>query len=183
MSFAHALATYLNLNLILGIGFCGLSFFAFILKIAKLKMGHRSELQLHYFTLTLALLLTCIHPLIPKNEIFAPPAKVWAAPSLKSFSSDYDQLRQNGYLRVSTPLGISTLQVAQISQIWIILGALLLLFASVSLWRDLRALLQINRHSFLVRRIGKVCIFVNPSIPVPFPTGFPIKPILFCRRR
>ncbi len=168
MSLAQVLSTYLNMNLLILIGFTGLSLFSFAMKKAKSNLGAGTELRLHYAVMTTILILTVIHPLLPKNEVFTRAAKVWSAPSIKSFGRDYAASEKGGYLSLSTPLGTSTLQADQVAFIWGILGVLVLILGGLFIGRDLRILFKIKKNSFLVRRLGRVRILVNDAIHVPF---------------
>jgi membrane-bound lytic murein transglycosylase D len=173
MSLAQILSTYLNMNILIVIGFVGLGLFSFALKKTGFRLGSRVELKLHYLIMIAVLGLTFIHPLLPRNEVFSPAAKVWSAQSIQSFADDYTASDKGGYLSLPTPMGISTLQADQVAVTWMILGAVLLVLGGLFISRDLRLLLKIKRNSFLVRQIGKVRIFVNDEIQVPFSYWLP----------
>jgi membrane-bound lytic murein transglycosylase D len=173
MSLAQALSTYVNINILILIGFVGLSLFSFLLKKIKLNIGAGTELRLHYSVMTLIVCLTLIHPLLPKNEVFSPAAKVWSAQSLRSFNQDYTAADRGGFLSLSTPVGTSTLQADQVTTVWLFLGTILLVLGGLVVSRDLRVLFRIKRNSFLVRRVGRVHIFVSDSIYVPFSFWWP----------
>jgi membrane-bound lytic murein transglycosylase D len=188
MSLAQVLSTYLNMNLLILIGFVGLGIFSFTLKKTGFRLGSGVELKLHYVVMFAVLFLTLIHPLLPRNEVFSPAAKIWSAQSIKSFGEDYTAFDKGGYLSLPTPIGTSTLQADQVAVTWAILGAVLLLLGGLFITRDLRLLLKIRRHSFLVRRIGKVRVLVNDDIRVPFSYWLPgqanvILPSAFVGRR
>jgi hypothetical protein len=97
------------MNLLVVIGFVGLSLFSFSLRSAKLNLGSGTELRLHYTVMSIILILTVIHPLLPRNEVFSPAAKVWSAQSIKSFALDYTAPDKGGYLSLPTPMGSSIL--------------------------------------------------------------------------
>lgn len=171
MSLAQVLSTYLNMNLLILVGFLGLGLFSLGLKKTGFRLGSGAELKLHYLVMLAVLGLTVIHPLLPRNEVFSSAAKVWSAQSIKSF--DYTAPDKGGYLSVPTPMGTSTLQADQVAMTWAILGIILLLFGGLFIFRDIRTLLKIKRKSFLVRQVGRVRIFVNDEIQVPFSYWFP----------
>lgn len=173
MSLAQVLSTYLTMNLLILIGLVSLGLFSFTLKKINLRLGAGAELKLHYAVLLIILVLTSIHPLLPRNGVFSPAAKVWSARSIKSFGQDYTTTDKGGYLSLPTPMGISTLQADQIALTWGLLGVVLLLFGSLSLSRDLRFLLKTKRKSFLVKRMGRVRILINDEIQVPFSYWLP----------
>lgn len=173
MSLAQVLSTYLNLNLLLLVGLTGLSLFSFALRKAKTNLGAGTELRLHYAVMTIILILTLIHPLLPKNEVFSPAAKVWSAQSIQSFGRDDSAIDKGGYLSLPPPMGISPLQADQVAINWGIMGAALLILGGLFVGRDLRVLLKTKRNSFLVRRHGRIRILVNDTIQVPFSYWLP----------
>ncbi|MEK6774668.1 MAG: hypothetical protein AABY64_12045 [Bdellovibrionota bacterium] len=87
MNLAQALSMYLNLNLLVVIGYVGTKLFSFTLQKLKLIMSAQDELKLHYAILAVILMMTLIQPLMPRREFFSPPTKVWAAQSAKNFES------------------------------------------------------------------------------------------------
>ena len=152
MSLAQVLSTYLNMNLLIVIGFVGLSLFSFVMKRTKSNLGAGTELRLHYAVMTIILILTVIHPLLPRNEVFSPAAKVWSAQSIKSFGQDYTAPDKGGYLSLPTLMGTSTLQADQVAITWGILGALLLILGGLFIGRDLRVLFKTKKNSFSLRK-------------------------------
>ncbi len=172
MTLAQALSTYLNLNLLILIGFIGLAGFALAIRKLGFSLGARSELKMHYLALSTILSLTALHPLLPRNEIFSPPAKVWSAQSIKSFSED-TTTDNGGYLSLSTPRGISTLEADRVALVWTLLAAILFIFGGRRMHSDFRLLLKLQRDSYLVKRVGHVRISVNDSIHVPFSYWLP----------
>lgn len=173
MSLAQILSSYLNLNLLILIGFAGLAVFSFILRFAGLRFASKSELKLHYFMLMAILGLTAIHPLLPRQEVFSPAAKVWSAPSIQSFANTYGSAQRGGYLSFPTPTGTSTVEVDRVAMIWTSLAVFLIAWGGVFIFREIRVLVKLGRGSFLIRRIGQVGIFVNDQIPVPLSYWLP----------
>ena len=173
MSLAQVLSTYLNVNLLILIGFVGLGLFSFTLKRINLRLGAGAELKLHYAVLLIILGLAAIHPWLPRSEVFSPAAKVWSAQSIKSFGQDYTAPDRGGYLSLPTPLGTSTLQADQVALTWAILGVVLFILGGLFISRDLRLLLRTKRNSFAVKRVGRVRIFINDNIQVPFSYWLP----------
>ena len=72
-----------------------------------------------------------------------------------------------------TPMGTSILQANQVVITWTILGILLLILGGLFIVRDLRILLKIKQNSFLIRKIGRVHIFISDVIHVPFSYWLP----------
>lgn len=173
MSLAQVLSTYLNMNLLILIGFANLALFSFALKKTGFRLGSGTELKLHYIVMLVVLGLTAIHPLLPRAEVFPPAAKVWSAQSIKSFGEDYAAPDKGGYLSLPTPIGTSTIQADQVALTWAILGAVLLLMGGLFISRDLCVLLKITRNSFLIRQVGRVRVLVNDDIQVPFSYWLP----------
>jgi membrane-bound lytic murein transglycosylase D len=173
MSLAQVLSAYLNLNLLIFIGVIGLRLFSLIIKNLKLNLGAGTELKLHYVVMTCILILTVIHPLLPKNEVFSPAAKVWSAQSMKSFGEDYTLKNSGGYLSLSNSMGATKIQADQVAFTWSILSGLILLCGGIFIGRDLRALFKIKKNSFLIKKRGRVRILVSDAIQVPFSYWLP----------
>ncbi len=173
MSLAQTLSTYMSANLLILIGFLGLGLFSLILKKIKMKIGAAYELKLHYAVMLSVFGLTLIHPLLPKSEIFSPAAKVWSAQSINSFGEEYTATNVGGYLSLPSSAGMSTVQADQVVIVWFILGTVLLLLGGIFIFKDLATLFGIKKHSFLVRKIGCVRIYINDSIQVPFSFWLP----------
>lgn len=173
MSLAQVLSTYININLLIVIGFVGLGIFSIVTKKIKMRMDAGLELKLHYGLLIMILAFTVFHPFLPRNEIFSPAAKVWSAQSIKSFGKDYAASDKGGYLSLPTPMGASILQADQVAVTWIILASILLIFGFLFIARDLRILFKTKQNSFLIRKIGRVHIFISDVIQVPFSYWLP----------
>jgi beta-lactamase regulating signal transducer with metallopeptidase domain len=173
VSLAQVLSTYVNINLLIVIGFVGLGLFSIVTKKIKMRMDAGLELKLHYGLLIMILAFTVFHPFLPRNEIFSPAAKVWSAQSIKSFGEDYAASDKGGYLSLPTPMGTSILQADQVAVIWIILATLLLILGSLFIVRDLRILFKTKQNSFPIRKIGRVHIFISDVNQVPFSYWLP----------
>jgi membrane-bound lytic murein transglycosylase D len=168
MSLAQFITFYLNLNILIGIGFLGLGLATYLLKAFKKNIKSRSELRLHYNIFILILGLAFVQIFLPKNEIFSPAVRVWTADSIKNFAKDYAHESNSGYLSIPSPVGLSTISADHVTFVWTLLAALVLLFGFLFIGKDLKILFAIKRNSFLIRRIGKTQIFINESIQVPF---------------
>lgn len=173
MSLAQALTSYLTLNLLIVIGFCSLLFFSVICRLTKKCIASQTELKLHYSILIMTLILFAAHPLLPKNEIFTPTAKVWSAKSIKSFGQDFVTPENGGYLALPTLSGQSAVKAEHISAIWSFLALILIVFGGFVFSRDFLRLVKIRRQSYLVKKIGPVCIFANDEVLVPFSYRLP----------
>ncbi len=173
MNLAELLSTYLTLNFLLLLGFLGLATVTYVVAKWGRRFSASDELRLHDGVLFLILLLAVAHPFFPKNEVFRPAAKVWSASSIKSFSEDYKASDRSGFLSVSTPRGTSTVKAGQVAIVWALLGAGLFLCGSFFQLRDLRRLLAIKRGSYRLRKLGKVRLYINDEIRVPFSYWLP----------
>ncbi len=173
MSLALALSMYLNLNLLIVIGFVGLGALSWLSRKLRNPMSSSVELKLHYLMLLAIFSMTMIQPLLPRNEIFTPAAKVWSAESIKSFGREYSAADQGGYLSWKTPQGNSVLRADQVIETWISILVFLFAVGGSFLLRDLLVLFRIKRKSYLIRKIGNTRIFVNDSMAVPFSYWLP----------
>ena len=145
MNLAEALSFYLNLNLLVLIGYVGLCSIAFLFKLAKNSFSSRAELRLHYTVLIMVLVIAALHPLLPANEIFKPAAKVWSAQSIKTFSQDYTQPDKGGYLAVPNGKGYTSVDADTIASVWVVLLVLLLIGGGISMLRDFHVLFKLRR--------------------------------------
>lgn len=177
MTLASALSFYLNLNLLIAIGFCGLILVFVARKSlgsgARLRFSSNDELRLHYAVLFCVLTFAIAQPFLPQSEIFQPAAKVWSAQSLKNFSEEYQISGRAGYLSLPTLKGPSLVKAGSFSSVWLLLAIGTALCGSFSLFRDLRRLVAIQRRSFLTKKIGRARIFINDEIKVPFSFWLP----------
>jgi len=165
------LSGLLILNLLICVGVGGLMFATWIMR--KMSLTARAELQMHYAVLATLLALSVTHPWLPRQEFFAPPAKIWSAPSIKLFTKDYVASGQSGYLTVPTPMGESALQVQHISKMSLFLIAILVALSGLQILRDLIKLFNLRRQAFLIRKIGRVQILLHEGVLVPFSSWLP----------
>ena len=177
MSLEQFISAYLNLNVLLCIGLVSLVLISLLLQLTKQQWGATAELKLHYAVVGMILLVASLQPLLPRNDIFLPVAKVWASSSIKNFSQDYSSIKKTGDLTVPTPLGPTVIAADKFARAWIFLAALLICIGGFLLIRDLRWLFKLKQRSFLIRRLGKVCIFMYR-----LPTGCRDKPIFLFRQ-
>jgi hypothetical protein len=105
---------------------------------------------------------------MPKSEIFTPTAKVWSAESVKSFYTQYSEPTDTGYLAFSVSGNPVTLKSQDVVSAWMITGLVLFLFGGALLLKDFILLFRIKWNSYLFKRIGRVSVFLNDNIQVPF---------------
>jgi beta-lactamase regulating signal transducer with metallopeptidase domain len=173
MNLAQTLSSYINLNILIVIGFAGLAAFAGIIKLAKMNLSAVTVLKLHYATLAAIVVVAALQPLLPKNQGFTAVAKVWSSPTLESFNSHYDDSRSEGYLSLTAIVGPKTVKAEHFKALWSFAGLLFLLLGGFVIGRDLRILLRTKRNSFYIRKIGRVQILASDSIQVPFSFWLP----------
>lgn len=167
MSLVQFLSTYLNLNLLILVGFVGLILTTWLLRLLQQNLKARTELRLHYFVLICIFALAIAHPFLPKSEIIYPGVKVWSAHSMKTFNSSYSALDKGGYLIFPTPKGEKSIAAENLSHFWLYLAGIIFILSTVLMGRDLFRLFRLEKNSFLVRRIGRVRIHLNESDRVP----------------
>ncbi|MCB0408064.1 MAG: transglycosylase SLT domain-containing protein [Bdellovibrionales bacterium] len=168
MSLAQALSTYFTLNALVLIGFFGLLMLSLFLKYTGRVTKSIFELRLHYATLFGILALALAHPLLPQKEFFQPTVKVWSAQSIKTFAQDFSTPDKGGYLTLPSLSGLSSVSADSISLVWMLLGLILLVSGGIVIGRDIHRLRKIKRRSYCVRKLGRVNVFVNDEIAVPF---------------
>jgi membrane-bound lytic murein transglycosylase D len=167
MSLAQALSSYLNINLLIVAGLLGLT----LIRVLWPSLHPTQLLKLHYTILAAIVLLALVQPLLPHEQLFEPVAKIWSAPSMKEFGRASHEA--NGYMRLNQASVKSSLPAAQFAWMWTSLLILAVVIGGVRLVRDIRSLNRIRRHSFLMRRIGKLCVYIHPHISVPFSYWLP----------
>jgi hypothetical protein len=168
VSLAAALSFYLNLNLLILIGVLGLLFVTAFIAKSRIRLSANEELHLHKMTALIVLTFSFAQPFFPSNEVFQPAAKVWSAQSIKSFSEEYKTSNRAGYLSLPTLNGSSTVKADSFALIWIALGIVIFFRGAFYLLRDLRRILTLRHRSFIVRKIGRVQVFVSDEAQVPF---------------
>jgi membrane-bound lytic murein transglycosylase D len=173
VSLAQALTSYLTLNLLVAMGFGCLLFYSTSCRIMKMRIASRIELKLHYGILSMVIIFFVAHPLLPKNELFTPTARVWSAKSIKSFGQDFVTPEKGGYLALPTFSGQSSVKAEHVATIWRNLALILLVFGGYVFGRDFLRLVKIRRRSYIVKKIGPVRIFANDEVVVPFSYWLP----------
>ena len=160
MNLAIALSLLICTNLLI-------SFSYLILRCLR-RLDSRTLLRLH----TAALIVTITAPLAmlltPKQSFFQPPAKIWSAPSLKDSASHLMNDNDSGFLRINEGQAATTVDTSNISTPGIVMALALFLAGLTFFVRDTYRLFQIRKNSYLVRRVGRVRVFVSPNISVPF---------------
>lgn len=163
MTFTQAFTTYCGLNLMVIAAFLSL-------KVTKIR-----DLKIHYLTLAAIVIMTFVHPFIPKSDVgfFKPPAKVWAANSIKSFTKDYHESSTNGFISVPEFGAENSIRADLVTFTWM-MGFLFILAVSLFfVTKDLYHLFKIRKSSFLAKKIGNVYVCINEHIKVPFSYWLP----------
>ncbi len=173
MSLAQVLSTYTTLNVLVAVGFIGLRMGWPLTHRKGTTASAATELKLHYWIIVAIAMITIIHPLLPRSEIFKPAAKVWSAQSIRSFPSEYTDPDQGGYLMVPTPSGNYSMHADKVSFALVLIALVVTLIGLIRVGRDVYSLLRIRRHSFRIRRFGSINIFLNEDIKVPFSSWLP----------
>jgi len=173
MNLAEGLSTYASLNILVALGFLILRGTWIFLERVKPSFQFRSQLKLHYFILSAIFVLTLASPLFPRADFFEPAAKVWSAGSIKSFSDSTPLDQNGGYLNIPTGDGPLSVEANQISFILLIGFISVLLLATLQIILDLFSLYRIKSKSYLVRKLGRVYVFLNDEIKVPFSYWLP----------
>ena len=136
-------------------------------------MDSRSALRLQYILLIGIFLVTALIPLLPKQEIFTPVVRIWSAQSLATFSRDYSTLGHEGFLSLASKNRSPVLSAGQISFVLFFALFLVSLYGLICLNLELGSLRHICKDSYLVRRLGRVSIYTNDLVAVPFSFWLP----------
>ena len=168
MSLTQILSTYLALNLLVAVAFVSLRASSQFKKQIGKTLDGGATLRLHYIVLSAIFIIALVHPFIPKKTIFEPPAKVWSAQSLKTFSQDFTASDQGGYLSFPTKMGTATIKADQASLVLLILLSTITMFGIIRIGQDLVRLHRIKERSYLIKNFRNVSILANDQITVPF---------------
>ena len=173
MSLAQVLSTYAALNILLATAFLILKFSEYVSAKFQRQSSAETELRIHYMGLGAVIAIALIHPLFPKLGVFEPAAKVWSAESITDFSVQFTSANQGGYFNLPFGSAHASLNADSVSLSLLLLSLAMLSLASARLIKDIRSLWVIRRKSYLLRRIGRVSIFANEDIAVPFSYWIP----------
>jgi len=167
MSLAQVLSLYSTLNILLVLTYLFLSIYSWIAGKMNRPLSAQYELRLHYSALATIVLITLAQPFLPKKSFFEPAAKVWSAQSIKSFPSQYSALDQGGYLSIPFK-DSSTFNANKISTSLFLIAIFIFLAGAFFIGKDLDQLFRIKQKSYLFRKNGRVSLFINDEITVPF---------------
>jgi len=175
MTFAEGLSSYLSLNILIAVGFLIVWSSRFIFKVLHHPPDFCLELKLHYFVLLMAIILILCLPIFPRAQIFEPAAKIWTSGSLKNFQNTHLDASAGGFLNIPTTAGPLSVETHQISFILLSFLLLIVFLGGLRIFLDLYSLYKIKSRSYLVRRVGRVSVYLNDAIKVPFSYWTPFK--------
>jgi membrane-bound lytic murein transglycosylase D len=173
MSLAQTLSTYVTINLLVVLGYLVLRAWRSVVLRKNGQVSSSDELRLHYLVFGTILVITFVHPLLPKHNVFHPAAKVWSAESIKRFPGQYTSPDKGGYINLPFVRNGSAIDADKVSAVLLLVSLLVLCLGSVRILKDIRELRRIRQSSCVVRRIGRVCILANDRILVPFSFWLP----------
>jgi len=173
MTLPDWISTYVTLNLLIAAAYLGLKVCSGILDYLGLSQSSQNELRTHYWALFFILFLTGSISLEPSAEFFEPIAKVWSAPSLKSFSSQVSNPESGGYLAIALGSQKVFLNGDLLSLLCIVFGLSILGVGVTVFVREIRGLFRLRKNSYLLRRIGRVAIYAHDQVSVPFSYWLP----------
>lgn len=166
MSFVSLISFYLNLNLLLMVGFCSLSLMIYLFRKYS-SLSSANELRWHYRVVVLIFGFAILQPILPKQKVFTPVAKVWSAPSIAS-PTTFKATESRGYLSFTPDQQKEMIPARPVILILSFLALLGFLFSVYFFVRDFLKLQRLQKTSFLVRQIHRVCILVHDQTQVPF---------------
>jgi beta-lactamase regulating signal transducer with metallopeptidase domain len=160
MSLATALSAYAALNAAMAVAALGL------LAVAALArhFSARKLLSLNYAVCTALAVSLLISALLPEASFISPSASLWSAPSPRDLAPA-TAAAPAGWLSVGDAAGFDA---GSVGRVWIATALTLLALGLSMLLRDLARLRAIQRHSWCVRRIGRVSVWVNDTVATPF---------------
>lgn len=168
-SFPQLFSSYLSLQVLLILAFLMLSMFSVLVTRLHLRWGSQSELNLHYFVLTSVLGLTVLQVFIPAPSIFEPVARVWSASTIKNFDQEFlVQSQKSTFVSFGNLKNLGVLDTEKMASSAAALLLSILISAISFFTRELWRLSRLRQGSYLIRRLGRVHIYVCDRIQVPF---------------
>ena len=160
MSLAAALSAYAALNAAMAVAALGL------LAVAALArhFSARKLLALNYAVCAALAVSLLISALLPEASFISPSASIWSAPSTSDLTPAISAAPA-GWLSLGDATGFDA---GSVGRVWIATALMLLALGLGVLLRDFARLRAIQRHSWCVRRIGRVSVWVNDTVATPF---------------
>ena len=159
MSLATALGTYAALNAALAVAACGSRALGF----ARARLGARALLSTNYLVFVALCVALPLGMMLPEASFISPSARIWAGAPAETHG-----LSTSAAIPGRLDLGAATFDAGSAGRVWIATALALLAFGFATVGRDLARLRAIHRHSHLVRRIGRVSIWMNDVVATPF---------------
>jgi hypothetical protein len=159
VSLATALSAYAALNAALAVAACGSQALGF----ARAWLGARALLSTNYLVFVALCVALPLGMMLPETSFISPSARIWAGAS-----PEIHGLSTTAAIPGRLALGAATFDAGSVGRVWIATALALLAFGLVTVVRDLARLHAIHRHSYRVRRIGRVSIWMNDAVATPF---------------
>jgi len=161
VSLAQGLSAYAALNAALIVAFAGL---LGVEALAR-RSSPRRLLSTNYRVCAALAVSVFASMALPEAEFFEPSARIWSAPSMPSQSA-LAPAETAGWFTVGA--GGKGFDAGSVGRVWIATVLALLALGSGILLRDVARLRAIARGSQLVRRIGRVSVWINDAVTTPF---------------
>ena len=173
MSVAPILTAYINMNILVIVGYLSLVLYPILTGFLKKAIAARSLLKMHYTVLSILFLLILLYPVLPESKAFYPSVQIWSAQSKDTFAEEYSPPDNKGYYVF--PIFKKAESIDANNARIVVAGVIicLLLIGIFKISRDLYRLFSIRNGSYLIRKYGSVSIYANDSINVPFSYWLP----------
>ncbi|MGZ3772597.1 MAG: M56 family metallopeptidase [Pseudobdellovibrionaceae bacterium] len=168
MSLAQVLSSYFTLNILIALGFFIIWISSYVFHKWSIEISSRGKLQINYWALFIILIIIALQPFVPKNDFFVPTVKVWSAESEKTFYKQYTDPTEPGYLSFLVSGKPLTMKSQDFALTWSLVSMFILILGGAILLKDLYRLISIRKNSYIFKKIGRVSIYLNDSIEVPF---------------
>ncbi len=175
MILTQIILAYINLNILVGIGFISLVLYPKLAGLLKRSISARSLLKLHYTTLSILFVFLLLYPVIPVTKTFEPASRILMVRSMDAFTSEYFSPESESNIKF--PVLLSKESDGQNNTVVLFAGFLFLLFivGTINIFNDLRKLFIVQKGSYLIRKYGAVSIYANDIIKIPFSYWLPGK--------
>ncbi len=169
----NTFTSFLNFNVLLILAPMILSVLEKLWQKSPERLSAKSLLNIHYFFLSLVFLGALIHPFIPQSDFLVSSAKIWMAPSLKSFDSQFKISEPGGYMTLPAADNAIIAPLQALNNGYLLISFVVIVVAAVLFLRQLHKIINIIKEAHFIRRQGRIRILTHPHLVIPFSFYFP----------
>lgn len=168
MSFSQVITFYLNINLLVIVAYLGLWIFEKVFKIFGATFQPKAFLQIHYQMIVILLICANGQWFFPQTEWFQAPVKIWSAASFDSATQNFSSIAHQGYFALSSAPRGQNVDTETFSKVWMVTCLLLICLGLLSFFYQVWQLWYLQKHSFVLKKIGSISIRLSEKTGIPF---------------